>query len=51
VNRITVSDLRTQLPEILERIALLKESFVVVKHGKPYAILGPVVNVVEGNDA
>jgi antitoxin (DNA-binding transcriptional repressor) of toxin-antitoxin stability system len=40
--RITVSELRNNLPDILERISLLRESFVVQKHGKPYAILGPI---------
>lgn len=39
---ISVTELRKDLPMILQRVALLKESFIVVKHGKKFCIIKPV---------
>ena len=42
VGEISVSTLRDELPNILSRIALLGETFTIMKHGKPYAVISPV---------
>ncbi|MEK7140547.1 MAG: hypothetical protein AAB815_02060 [Patescibacteria group bacterium] len=39
---ITVSELRSNLPLILHKVLLLKETFVITKHGQPFSQLGPV---------
>jgi prevent-host-death family protein len=41
-SEVTVSDLREDLPNLLARVALLGESFRIMKHGKPYAVLTPI---------
>ena len=41
-NEISVSTLRDELPDLLSRVALLKQSFTIMKHGKPYAVIRPV---------
>lgn len=40
--KVSVSKLRKELPDILHRIHLLGESFVVVKNGRTFAVLSPV---------
>lgn len=44
---ISVSTLRDELPNILSRVALLGESFAIIKHGKKYAVIRPVGDETE----
>ena len=37
-----VEDARKQLPELVERAYLRRESCVITRHGVPYAVLGPL---------
>lgn len=39
--RITVSELRNNLPMILSKVKLLKETYVITNHGRPMAVLEP----------
>lgn len=39
---VSLSDARTQLPELLNRVNYAKERFIFEKHGKPFAALVPV---------
>ncbi len=39
---ITVSELRAHLPEILHRVLLKGETFIITKHGLPFAQLRPL---------
>lgn len=39
--RISVSYFRANLPMILTRVSFLNESFIIMKHGKPYAVVRP----------
>lgn len=41
---LTVSQLRANLPRILHRTLLLRESFLIVKHGQPFAVLSPLTD-------
>jgi len=43
----SVSEFRIELPDLLNKAALLGRSFTITKHGKPYAILTPING---GND-
>jgi antitoxin (DNA-binding transcriptional repressor) of toxin-antitoxin stability system len=38
---ITVSEFRTELPRLLNRVMILNESFLITSHGRPLAILRP----------
>ena len=38
---VTLSELRENLPEILNKVRLLGKSFIITKHGKPAFILMP----------
>jgi len=38
---ITLSEFRNKLPEILARVHLRSETFVITKHGKPVARVDP----------
>jgi antitoxin (DNA-binding transcriptional repressor) of toxin-antitoxin stability system len=38
---ISVSTLRDELPQLLSRIAILGESYTIVKHGKKFAVIRP----------
>ena len=44
---ITVSELRSSLPDYLARITLLDQSFRIMKNGKPVAELRPLPGVPE----
>jgi hypothetical protein len=39
---ITVSYFRNNLPEILHRVLLLKQKYILTKHGHAYVSIGPV---------
>lgn len=45
--RLTVSELRANLPAILQSTVLFGESFTIMKHGQPFAVLSPVTDQEE----
>lgn len=42
VQTITVSELRAKLPEVLYKVLLRKDEYVITKHGQPFATLRPI---------
>lgn len=42
---ISLSEARTNLPELLNRVNYAKERFIVEKHGKPVAAVVPVADL------
>ena len=42
--RVTVSELRRDLPKVLHRVIAQGESFLVMKNGMPFAVLSPVTD-------
>ncbi len=47
LNELSVSDLRSQLPSVLHRALAFGESFLILKHGQPFAVLSPLTDKEE----